>query len=284
MNAQPARTSDNYTSQPAHSGHEGRVAVLIPVFNAQTKLERTLKSLDSESASFDIFVVDDGSKPAITIDQTAYSHRVELITLERNKGVAGALNAGLLKILEGDYEFVARHDAGDVDRGERIARQAAALRAEPALGLVGAWVEFVHPEGGQGFVYHLPADPEGVAKRMNYGPAFIHPACMIRVTALRQLGLYSEDYPYAEDYELFCRLIQRWQGRNIPEVLVETELNPSGISISRRRKALVSRMRIQWHYLHASTHGLLGLLRSVAVYIAPHEILVRIKTRMKQVS
>jgi glycosyltransferase involved in cell wall biosynthesis len=283
MNAPAAiKTANAQQTNLAVGG--GGIAVLIPVFNAQAKLERTLRSLDSESAAFDIFVVDDGSSPAIVVDATRYGHRVVLVRLDRNRGVAGALNAGLQKILEGDYDFVARHDAGDVDRGERIQHQVDALRADPSLAIVGAWVEFVHPAGGQGFIYRLPSDERGVARRMWYGPSFIHPACMIRVTALRQLGLYSESFPYAEDYELFCRIIRHWNGRNLPEVLVETELNPDGISISRRRAALVSRMRIQWRYLRATSfHALLGLLRSMMLYASPHAVLVRVKTRMKQV-
>ena len=47
-----------------------RLAVLIPVFNGQRDLERSLASLRHDGARFEVIVVDDGSTEPITLPGT----------------------------------------------------------------------------------------------------------------------------------------------------------------------------------------------------------------------
>lgn len=262
-----------------------RVAVLIPVFNAADRLARTLRSVDVQDGAFDIFVVDDGSTPPLRIDPADYRHRIRLIRLDTNRGIVAALNAGLAEIMAADYDFVVRHDAGDVDIGPRIARQVAVLSAEPSLAVVGCWTEFVDLAGSDGYVYRTPLDETAIRRRMHFSPSFIHPACTIRLSALRQVGVYSDRYRHAEDYDLFFRLIRAFPTRNLPEILVASEINPEGISSASRRAALVSRIRIQLRYFSpASPYSYIGLLRSLVFLLAPNSLLLRLKLRRKVVN
>lgn len=255
----------------------GRLAVLIPVFNAQGDLERTLASLDQQNEAFDIFVVDDGSKPPISLTRSC-RHRVEMITLATNRGIEAALNAGLDRILADRYAFVARQDSGDLDLGERLAHQRAWLDRHPDVALVGAWVDFVDRDGQRIFAFTPPTGTKGIRRRMRYSPAFIHPATMMRTAALRAIGPYSDRYPLAEDYELFFRLVAHFACANLPEVLVRKEENPASLSVARRKRSLRSRIRIQLTYFDwISVHSYLGLLYSLLLYVVPYPLLMRVK-------
>lgn len=262
-----------------------RVAVLIPVYNAADRVARTLRSVDVQDGAFDIFVVDDGSTPPLQIDQRDYRHRIRLIRLPKNSGIVAALNTGLAEIMAADYEFLVRQDAGDVDIGPRIERQVAALTADPSLAVVGCWTEFVDLAGTEGYVYRTPLDETSIRRRMHFSPAFIHPACTIRISALRKVGVYTERYPHAEDYDLFFRLIRAFPTRNLPEILIASEINPDGISSASRRAALISRIRIQLHYFSlTSPYAYIGLLRSLLFLAAPNSLLLRLKLRRKVVN
>ena len=259
-----------------------RVAVLIPAFNEQGRLEKTLRSIEIQDGDIDIFVVDDGSSTAITLDQDNFRHNIRLIRLPKNEGIVKALNAGLKEILSGTYEYVARQDCGDVDVNDRIQRQVDFMKQNRSVAVLGAWVRFVDLHGSTSYVFRPPESDSEIRHRMGYSPAFIHPACMIRLSALREVGLYREIYPSAEDYDLFFRLLKRYDGANIPEILVESEVNPSGISIGRRRESLTSRLKLQMANFSAnSLSAYLGFFTSLVLYLLPYSFVVKVKKMLK---
>jgi glycosyltransferase involved in cell wall biosynthesis len=261
-----------------------RIAVLIPVHNGQADLDRTLASVDAQSGAFDVFVVDDGSEPAIKVDQSRYRHRVILKRLAKNKGIEAALNEGVREILQSGYEFIARQDAGDLDVDGRLERQVAYLDANPEVALIGTWARFVDMDGRNLFVFHAPPDPASIRRRLHYGTAFIHPTVMIRTSVLEKPEPYRYSFPLAEDYEFFFRVARRHPCANLQEVLVLKEENPASTTPSYRRRSLLSRMRIQLKYFDwLSPHSYLGLFYSTALLAIPYNVLIRAKKALHAV-
>ena len=68
---------------------------------------------------------------------------------------------------------------------------------------------------------------------------------MMRVSALNDVGGYNPDFQYAEDYEIFRRILSKYKGANLSDVLLNYEINPEGISLSKRKQLLDARMRVQ---------------------------------------
>lgn len=279
----PSMTENSSSQSPARRA--GRVAVLIPVYNAACKLRRTLESIYMQDGDFDVFVVDDGSVPPLHLDTEDFRQSPRVIRLSKNLGIVAALNTGLKEILDGPYDYVARQDAGDRDVGNRLAEQAAYLDDNPEAAIVGSWAQFVGPGGEPAFLARTPDDEAGIWRRMRYGYAFIHPAVMMRADALRKVGLYDGDYPCAEDYELFFRLMRAYSGTNLQRALVITEVNPKGISMDRRRAQLLSRMKVQMTYFSFhSIYAYLGLARSLLFYCLPYGALLWLKQKRKVVN
>ena len=243
----------------------GRLGVLIPVHNAPLALDRTLASVDAQSLPFDVIVVDDGSEPAVALDEGAYRHRLTVLRLPRNRGVAAALNTGLQYLLERDYELMARQDAGDLDLGDRLATQRAFLEAREEIALVGSWSLIVDGHGTPLRVERYPEDWAGVRRRLWYRSAFCHPATMMRTSVLRRVGLYRERYDLAEDYDLFCRIARTVPCANLPRVLVVREETGASITIARRPLAVRRRLAAQFgHFSVCEPHAYLGVLRTLA--------------------
>jgi glycosyltransferase involved in cell wall biosynthesis len=257
----------------------------MTAYNAEATIRRALDSLCRNSEPFDLLIVDDCSRQPLADFLTpeylgpGFLDRiggdVEIIRPERNLGVAGAKNFGLQRLLAKPYEYVAMMDADDVSRPERLAKQVAFLKAHPDVALVGAWARFFD-ETTRDVVFHFrpPCDSENIRESLFLNSCIMHPSWMVRTHALREVGLYSHDYPAAEDYELLCRMSGSFGLANLPEFLLDYSVSMAGVSMKNRRRQLTDRARIQWKYFDATRpKAWLGLGRTVALFAVPSSVL-----------
>lgn len=262
----------------ASVGLTTRVAVLMPAYNADQTIKRAVESLVSNTYPCDIFIVDDGSKTPIT-QILGDAPRTEIIRLHKNMGVVKARNAGLAAILKQPYEFVACLDADDVSYPERIAKQVEFLDNHPEIAAVGTWAKhFAANDGRFLFIERTPESPGLVGQALNYNSAIIHTTFMVRTDVLKAVGFYSERYPVAEDYELFRRIFQRLPIANLPIILADRHVSVKGLSLTRRRRQLWDRLRIQLRYFNAAeADSWLGALKTLLLFFVPVALLVKIK-------
>lgn len=257
------------------------VCVLIPAWRDQEGLEHTLKVLGEDSFPFDIIVVDDGSPHPIRCDTRYGIHEVTLERLPQNRGIEHALNLGLEVILARGYRYIARLDCADVPMPGRIERQANYLAAHKDVGMVGTWARCVDDDGAYLFTLRYPTEHHKMLRRQRYAPALLHPTILIRADVLRDIGLYSDAYKTAEDYDLFVRIGQKYRLANIPEALTEYVVSAGGTTAVKRRKNLVSRLRVQMNYFSfADPHAYLGVARTLAFMLIPFDCIVAVKRRV----
>jgi len=256
-----------------------RIAVLIPSYNAEHTIAKALKSLAANVEPHDIIIVDDGSRKLLQ-DCISTQKNMTILRLEKNTGITRALNHGLSYVLDQGYEFVARLDADDAASPDRLALQRSFMDAHSGVALLGGCGEVVSEQGKILFHLNHPTDHKAITNALYYNSCFLHPTFMIRTTALRETGLYSENYPGAEDYELARRLAQRSQVSNLPQYLVAYTWSPGGISLSKRRKQLHSRLKVQWAYRNfGSIHFYLGILKTGILSLLPVSLITAIKQR-----
>ncbi|MBS1873602.1 MAG: glycosyltransferase [Acidobacteria bacterium] len=254
------------------------VGVLIAVFNNLSGLRRSLDSLRySRDCRFEVLVVDDGSSPPIelTADDTQ-GVPVRIIRLGSNRGLAGALNVGLAC---GNWKYVARLDAGDTIRPDRLVRQANVLENDTEVALVSSWVDFVQPDTRRHvFRYTCPSADYEIRRALRYRNTLLHPAVMFRSTHLAKVGPYNEAFRVSEDYELFMRLGRVGLYRSIPEVLTQTECSVTGISSRYRRAQLIQCFRVQMAYFEPNNlHSYLGIGRTLGLLVPPRAAVLKAK-------
>lgn len=256
----------------------GWVAVLIPVFNDDGRLDATLRSLCGQGVPMHAIVVDDGSVPPLKIEPDLLDFPVTLLRQEQNGGIERALNVGLAHILDGAFEWVARLDNGDLCHPDRLRTQRQYLESHPEVGLVGSHVEWVTRSGQTAFRLALPEAHAEIVRGLHHTVCLIHPTVMFRVDVIRDVGVYSCDYPAAEDYELFWRIARHVDVANIPIVLVRTRLDREGISISRRRRQLLSKLRIQLRFFDfLEPLSYVGVLKTLMLLVLPYSLVVFLK-------
>jgi glycosyltransferase involved in cell wall biosynthesis len=253
-----------------------RLAVLMPVFNDHVGLERSLASLAEDDSDFDVFIVDDGSNPPLQIPPDL-PYEVQLIRQEPNQGITAALNAGLKQIAEGEYEYVARLDAGDLSLPGRFAAQMGFLDAHPGHAAVGTAARYVNTERGRLFDFHPPVDHDALLRFYRYRSGIVHPSAMIRVSALLDCGFYGDNFPGGEDYDLFMRLSKAYKLANLSATLVEKEIRPGSIT-SRRLSTRISRINLLLYYFDPwSIHSYLGIAYNMLMMFAPLALVLRAK-------
>ena len=259
------------------------VAVLIPVWQDPAGFLTSLQSLAGQQADLEVIAVDDGSPvPLSTTDLPRLTFPVTILRQQRNQGIEAALNRGIEHIAEAGHTYIARLDAGDRCLAGRLEQQVTRMQLQPELALLGTGARFVAADGRVAFRHRPPVDEQAIRRAMRINCCFCHPTVMMRTAAVIAVGGYRTAYPAAEDYDLFMRLMAAgYATANLADELVETEYDPQGISLRRRRRQLASRLRIQMReFAPLEPASWSGIAKTLVLAATPQGVVRRLKTAL----
>ncbi len=252
------------------------VAVLMPAYNGQADVERTLASF-AEDALIYALIVDDGSTPAI-VAPAVPGMQIEVLRMPKNGGIERALEAGVSALAERGFRYAARIDAGDLAAPGRLLKQRARMESEPRLAALGTWTQVVNRAGEPLFMLRPPADARTLRKTRMLRSPLVHPSVMLRIDAVLDVGNYRLQYPAAEDLDLFLRLMERYDCANLPELGLYYELNEGGISATKRRQQIVSTLHLQARYLNVlNWRDWAGIAKNLLHFVTPYGALHKVK-------
>lgn len=213
------------------------VSVLIPIFNAETTLERALESLAAQTLrDFEAILVDDGSgddSPRIAAQFAASDSRFRYVA-RPHRGIVAALRDA---VDHANAPCLARMDADDVSLPDRLEGQWAFLKDSSGVALCGSLIRISGPGIGSGrrryeeWINSLisPADHE---RELLVECPIPHPTFFMRREAYEQVGGYR-DGPWPEDYDLLLRLHRAgFSMAKVPEVLLEWRHRASRLSMT----------------------------------------------------
>ncbi|CAB3776513.1 hypothetical protein LMG28688_00248 [Paraburkholderia caffeinitolerans] len=260
----------------ARIGALADVAVLMPAFNGQADVERTLASFEEDAPVYAL-IVDDGSTPPI-VTPSVPGMRIEMLRMAQNGGIERALEAGVQALAARGFRYAARIDSGDLAAPQRLAKQRARMEAEPRLAALGTWTQVVNRAGAPLFMLRPAADARTLRRTRMLRSPLVHPSVMLRIDAVLAVGNYRVQYPAAEDLDLFLRLMERYDCANLPELGLYYELNEGGISATKRRRQITSTLRLQARYLNVlNWRDWAGIGKSLLHFVTPYGALQRMK-------
>lgn len=212
----------------APSDPHPRVTVLMSVHNGARYLGKAVRSiLDQTFSDFEFIIIDDGSKDEswkILVDAAAQDRRILLLQNHSNLGLPQSLNKGI-KAAKGSY--LARIDADDIAYPERLAKQVAMFESIPELVLAGSAYKVLDETGEVVRIDRHPLDDTSIRWQMLFHNSFCHSSIMMRTSVLAEHGVtYNENCRYAQDYELWSRLLEYGPAANCAEPLVGYRLHP----------------------------------------------------------
>jgi cellulose synthase/poly-beta-1,6-N-acetylglucosamine synthase-like glycosyltransferase len=188
-----------------------RVSVLLPARDAAATLAAALESLRRQAwTDWECVVVDDGSRDetrTVAAAIAAADPRVAVVSTPP-RGLVAALGTGLARC---HGEYVARMDADDLMRRDRLAAQVAALGTAPRLAAVGSHVR-LFPRAGMSdglrayerWVNSIDSPARVRAEAFVECPV-AHPTLLVRRAVLSAVGYRDRGWP--EDYDLVLRLL-----------------------------------------------------------------------------
>lgn len=183
-----------------------RVTVIIPTHNRPHLLPRAVESARAAGTDVEVIVVDDAST-----DQTATVCRnlegIRHIRLERNQGVAGARNVG---ILASTGKYVAFLDDDDLRLPGSLDLQAEALEANPQAGFVcGAMVMADQDYRTTGETF-LPSQTGGDVfwELLELDFPVMPLSTLVRKECLLRVGLLNPRLGGIDDWDLFVRIAE----------------------------------------------------------------------------
>lgn len=203
------------------------ISVILPFYNAEASLRRTLESIEKQSfTNFECILIDNNSRDGSAEIAKKYcqSDRRFRLVKEQQQGIVFALNTG---IANASGRYIARMDADDIMLKERLLLQRNFLLFSPDCDVVaGRAIYFPHVPETKGFMRYVEwsnslLDEGTIALKQFIESPIIHPTVMWRREISEAYGNYQNG-PFPEDYELWLRwLSQGVRIRKIPEFVIE---------------------------------------------------------------
>lgn len=182
------------------------VTIVIPAYNRESTIMRTLDSVASQTVSpACVVLVDNNSTDAtlLRMNEWAASHPdidVRVVS-ESTPGACAARNRGLREV---ETDFVMFFDSDDVMLPTHVGDFSEAIEKHPEMDIFGRSVILEELDGRRRTLYYTASSP-----LFNH----IFRACLstqrmvVRTALVREVGGWAEDLPGWNDYELGSRLL-----------------------------------------------------------------------------
>ena len=206
------------------------VAVVVPCYNVEAYLERSLDSVLSQTyRDFCFYAVDDGSTDGTLQVLEKYADRGVCVH-QVHAGQAAARNHA---IRISDSPFVAFLDADDEWLPTKLERQIAWLKQNPSVAMICSGCA-----PGEGHVIgRYSVGPTNLPKsgrlfeQLLFDCNVFTPTVVVRRNCLEEVGLFDESLAVSEDFNLWLRIAARSQIAILPEVLAIRHARPKSLSL-----------------------------------------------------
>lgn len=193
------------------------VSVIMPTFNRSWSLKKAIDSvLSQEYASLETIVVDDGSTDDTPALLSSYGTRIRVIR-QANQGVSAARNAGI-RAAQG--ELITLLDSDDAWLPGKVQAQVDFFDAHPDA-LICQTEEIWIRHGRRVNPKRHHKKHRGMIFERCLPLCLISPsAVMMRRTLLDEVGLFDEQLPACEDYDMWLRITFKYPVALINEPLI----------------------------------------------------------------
>ncbi|MGE0501538.1 MAG: glycosyltransferase family 2 protein [Rhizobiaceae bacterium] len=255
----------------APSGSTPAVSVVMPVRNGGAFFPGAVESILGQTLRhLELIVVDDGSTDGTSERLAAFAAMDARVVATRSpgKGIVDALNHGMGL---SRAALIARMDADDIARPERLERQAAFLEGRPDLYVLGSSAIEIDAEGTEVRPVAVPVEPAAIRAELARHNPILHPTVVMRRTALDRVGGYRKALTHAEDYDLWLRLAAVGDIANLPEPLLLLRRHSGQVSrrkrLDQRAASALARRLAEDLRADALIGGMTGLHEALPAYL-----------------
>lgn len=200
--------------------------IIIPAYNEEDCIERTVTRIREEAPDFDYVIVNDCSRDRTK--EICEANGYNIVNLPINLGIGGAVQTGYQYALRHQYDLAVQMD-GDGQHDARYLGQMASLMERENLNMV-IGSRFIEKEGFQSSAARRIGIRffSGLIRFLT-GSVITDPTSGMRMVNREIIQLYAEDYP--KDYpepESVVTILK--MGKRVRELPVQMRAREGGIS------------------------------------------------------
>ncbi len=238
-----------------------KVSVIMAVYNSEKSIHTAIESILNQTyKDFEFIIVDDGSSDNSYEIIKKYANndtRIRLIKNDNNIGLTKSLNKA---IKQAKGQIIARQDDDDISLPDRLSLQVKFLEKNPDYSFCGC--NGIIKQNKEELQEYF--DFNEIRKNLIINNCFAHPSIAIRKSVFGKFGYYDENYLYGQDYEMWCRLVYKYQlkSENLKEKLIIMNIPIERIiRVKKKRKYLIQKknlIKTKLKYLRYSENKIKG--------------------------
>ncbi len=197
------------------------VSIIIPTFNRAIKTARAISSvLYQRFTDYEIIVVDDGSTDGTEKVLHQFEDRIQYIAHNTNRGVSAARNTG---IAVSHAPLIAFLDSDDYWLPHKLSVQTAFFEQNPNAMICQTEETWIR-NGRRVNPGKRHLKPSGDVFEASLALCLVSPsAVMLRRELFQEMGVFDENLPACEDYDLWLRIACRYPVFLIQQSLIIKE-------------------------------------------------------------
>lgn len=243
------------------------ISILMSTHNPITEyFKKCLDSIFSQTyQDFEIVLIDDGSEQKVIdylkkeeIDLSKIKH----IRLDKNVGLPRALNIGL-KECKGEY--IARMDDDDIMLPTRLEKQLDYIQKNNLDGCF-TWYDTIDNSDNIISKQSIEISNEKMLSQLlNKGNIFCHASLFLKKSVFEEINGYDENLRYAQDSELYIRILTNYKMGIVKEYLLQHRKNDYRNNSYRETLSLTYALFGAMNYY--TTKGNLKLAEKIKIFI-----------------
>jgi glycosyltransferase involved in cell wall biosynthesis len=243
---------------------EQLVSVIIPVYNSEAYLREAVESIiDQSYSNLEIIIIDDHSSDGSWDLINEYARKDERIVAIRNASNLNSAASRNVGIRRARGQYICLQDSDDVSEKDRVRKQVDVLRINERLGAVGSFVTVIDERSSAIGIRTYPTTNEKIVKTMTMYCPIGQPTMMIRRSVFDAVGLYNEKFSRAQDYELWFRVLQKYEISILEEHLVRYRRHGEQGLMNKTNENYNFTLELQKRYLF---HPMFFSIRSIMIF------------------
>jgi glycosyltransferase involved in cell wall biosynthesis len=195
-------------------------AVLLPVHRDDQFLVESIESiLLGVPNNCNLYIIVHNNKQLyFKLVENYRNPNIQIFNDERSRNLAEVLNFGILNIKE---NYIFRMDSDDVCLTNRYENQIQYMKSNPTCSLVASGIQVENSVTGKTYNVSEERSLEITTLSLIKGCPIAHPTVLYNKNAIISMGAYDPKIKYAEDYELWLRLVQNHKITVTPDIVLK---------------------------------------------------------------
>ncbi len=219
-----------------------KISVVIPTYNRVDFLREAIESVLAQTfKDIELIVVDDGSSDGTQELVASYKGMIRYIR-QQNSGPSAARNNGIKNAIG---RYIAFLDSDDIWLPEMLSKQVSMFTENPTAGLVATGYRLINTVHELAEPVIMNKDELADARNGNlYMNFFATSSVMVNKVCFDKVGMFNETLNFAEDWDMWIRILQRYSFVYLPEVLMHYRVHAAKISATSLQENIKSWQRV----------------------------------------